>query len=124
MNLSLKQIIDRYDSKSPLDRAFTIPSSWYTNDELYNLELKNVFAHSWQCVCRLDQVANSGQYVTTDVAGEPVVIVRGSDGVLRGFFNVCRHHAAAVMTEAEGTAAQLRCPYHGWTYSLAGELKG
>jgi len=44
--------------------------------------------------------------------------------LLRGFFNVCRHHAAAIMTEPEGTASQLRCPYHGWTYSLAGELKG
>ena len=47
-----------------------------------------------------------------------------ADNVLRGFFNVCRHHAAAVMTEPEGTANQLRCPYHGWTYSLEGELKG
>ena len=65
-----------------------------------------------------------GNYVTSDIAGEPVVIVRGNDDVLRGFFNVCRHHAAAVMTEPEGKAAQLRCPYHGWTYSLEGELKG
>ncbi|MGG7377803.1 Rieske 2Fe-2S domain-containing protein, partial [Escherichia coli] len=56
--------------------------------------------------------------------GEPVVVVRGSDKVLRGFFNVCRHHAAAVMTDDEGTAPSLRCPYHGWTYTLEGELKG
>jgi choline monooxygenase len=124
MKPSVQEIIGSYDSTAPLERAFTIPASWYTNDELYNLELKNVFAHSWQLVCRLDQVESPGQYVTTDIAGEPIVIVRGSDGVLRGFFNVCRHHAAAVMTEAEGTAPQLRCPYHGWTYSLAGELKG
>jgi choline monooxygenase len=62
--------------------------------------------------------------VTTDIAGEPIVIVRGSDGELRGFFNVCRHHAAAVMTEPEGHATQMRCPYHGWTYSLEGQLKG
>ena len=65
-----------------------------------------------------------GQYATTDIAGEPIVIVRGGDGELRGFFNVCRHHAAAVMTEAEGHATQMRCPYHGWTYSLEGQLKG
>jgi choline monooxygenase len=75
-------------------------------------------------VARIDQVNEPGQYVTSDVAGEPLVVVRGNDNVLRGFFNVCRHHAAAVMAETEGTAAQLRCPYHGWTYSLAGELKG
>ena len=75
-------------------------------------------------VGRTDQLSEPGRYVTADVAGEPIVIVRGNDGVLRGFFNVCRHHAAAVLTEAEGSAPQLRCPYHGWTYSLEGELKG
>jgi choline monooxygenase len=62
--------------------------------------------------------------VTSEIAGEPIVIVRGNDNELRGFFNVCRHHAAAVMTEPEGTAHSLRCPYHGWTYSLEGELRG
>jgi choline monooxygenase len=56
--------------------------------------------------------------------GEPVVVVRGQDEQLRGFFNVCRHHAAAVVTDAEGSARQFRCPYHGWTYALNGELKG
>jgi choline monooxygenase len=120
----LKQIIESYDSNAPLDRAWTIPAPWYTDKSLYQLELQTVFSQSWQFVCRLDQVERAGQYVTADVAGEPLVIVRGHDDVLRGFFNVCRHHAAAVMTEPEGTASQLRCPYHGWTYSLAGELKG
>jgi choline monooxygenase len=124
MNSSLDQILNSYDPSALLERAFTIPASWYTNEELYQLELKSVFAHSWQMVARLDQVSEPGQYVTADIAGEPVVIVRGNDNILRGFFNVCRHHAAAVMTEAEGTAPQLRCPYHGWTYSLSGELKG
>ncbi|MCA1606428.1 MAG: aromatic ring-hydroxylating dioxygenase subunit alpha, partial [Acidobacteria bacterium] len=79
---------------------------------------------SWQLAGRVDQVREPGQYVTSDIAGEPIVVVRGTDRVLRGFFNACRHHAAAVMTEPEGKANQLRCPYHGWTYSLAGELKG
>ena len=62
---------------------------------------------------------------TSSVCGnEPIVVVRGSDNVLRGFFNVCRHHAAAVMEEPEGEAKSLRCPYHGWTYALDGQLKG
>jgi len=56
--------------------------------------------------------------------GEPIVVVRGDDGVLRAFFNVCRHHAAAVVNDAHGTARQFRCPYHGWTYALDGSLKG
>ncbi len=124
MPAKMNPIIGDYDPSLPLDQASTIPSSWYTDKEFYELELKTVFSHSWQLAGRLDQVAEPGQYVTSDIAGEPVVIVRGNDGVLRGFFNVCRHHAAAVMTEPEGKATQLRCPYHGWTYSLEGELKG
>src|SRR5215510_3693188 len=120
----LKKIIDSYDRELPLDHASTIPASWYTSTELYNLELNTVFSNTWQLAGRLDQVSEPGQYLTIDLAGEPIVIVRGGDNVLRAFFNVCRHHAAAVMNEPSGKAAQLRCPYHGWTYSLEGELKG
>ena len=111
--MNLQDIIGSYDPQLSLDRASTIPSSWYTDKDLYDLELKSVFSNSWQLAARLDQLTQPGQYVTTDVAGEPVVVVRGNDGVLRGFFNVCRHHAAAVMTEPHGQAAHLRCPYHG-----------
>jgi choline monooxygenase len=121
---SLQQIIASYDPQAPLERALTIPASWYTDERMHDLEMRTVFARTWQMVCRLDQIRNPGQYVTTETGTEPIVVVRGHDGVLRGFFNVCRHHAAAVMTEPEGSASQLRCPYHGWTYSLAGELKG
>lgn len=124
MIASLQELIDSYDPNAPLDRAWTIPATWYTDERVYDLELESVFARSWQMIARTDQVSEPGQYVTADIAGQPIVIVRGDDGVLRGFFNVCRHHAAAVMTECQGKATQLRCPYHGWTYSLAGELKG
>ncbi len=123
MKDSLNEIIDSYDPDAPLAKASTIPSSWYTDKNVFNLEQQQVFG-SWQIAARLDQVRSPGQYATAEIAGEPIVIVRGSDGELRGFFNVCRHHAAAVMTEAEGRTNQLRCPYHGWTYSLEGELKG
>lgn len=117
-------IVDQYNPNAPLALASTIPASWYVNRDLYELELQRVFSNTWQLAARMDQVRERGQYVTTDIAGEPIVVVRGNDGVLRAFFNVCRHHAAAVMTEPQGQAPQLRCPYHGWTYSLEGELKG
>ena len=124
MHSSLVEIINSYNPNASLENAFTIPSSWYTNQDLYHLEQETVFRNSWQLAGRTDQLEKSGQYVTSEIAGEPIVVVRGSDNKLRGFFNVCRHHAAAVMTDPAGTASQLRCPYHGWTYSLAGELKG
>jgi len=124
MKTSLTEILDSYDPTAPLERAATISAPWYTDQRVYELEMRAVFARSWQLVSRLDQVGEPGEYVTGEVAGEPIVVVRGNDNKLRGFFNVCRHHAAAVMTEQEGKTAQLRCPYHGWTYSLEGELKG
>ncbi len=120
----LDKIVNRYNPDAPLAEASTIPSAWYTDKRIFALEQQAVFGRSWQVAARIDQLTNPGDYVTTEIADEPIVIVRGSDQQLRGFFNVCRHHAAAVMTEPEGNATQLRCPYHGWTYSLAGDLKG
>ncbi len=124
MKPSLKEIIDTYEARAPLAEASTIPAAWYTDEHVFRLEKQTVFGRSWQFAARVDQLREPGDFVTTDIAGEPVVIVRGSDKQLRGFFNVCRHHAAAVMTEVAGRANQMRCPYHGWTYSLEGQLKG
>ncbi len=124
MNFTIREMIDAYDAGAPLAEASTIPSSWYTHREVFRLEQQTVFGRSWQFAARLDQLTKPGDFVTTEIADEPIVIVRGRDEQLRGFFNVCRHHAAAVMNEPAGNANQLRCPYHGWTYSLAGELKG
>lgn len=121
---SIKEIIESYDPNSPLAEALTIPASWYLDKRIMDLERRSVFAWSWQMVGRADQVRAPGQYITCELAGEPLLIVRGSDQRLRGFFNVCRHHAAAVVTEREGSTGHLRCPYHGWTYTLEGELKG
>ena len=124
MKDSLSEIINSYDPDALLGEASTIPSSWYTDERVFELERQTVFGRSWQFGARIDQLRAPGDFVTTEIAGEPIVIVRGSDNVVRGFFNVCRHHAAAVMTEPAGRASQMRCPYHGWTYSLEGELKG
>jgi choline monooxygenase len=124
MTDSLDAILARFDDTAPLARALTIPGDWYTDARIAELERRTVFSRTWQLVGRTDQLAEPGAYVTAEVAGEPVLVVRGSDGTLRGFFNVCRHHAAAVMTEPCGKADRLRCPYHGWTYDLAGKLRG
>ena len=124
MKPSMQDLLGQYDPNLPLEEASTIPASWYTDDRIMALERQTTFARTWQLVGRIDQVRDAGQYITCELAGEPILVVRGNDGVLRGFFNVCRHHAAAVMTEAQGCAQNLRCPYHGWTYTLEGALKG
>ena len=121
---SLVELIDGYNPDVPLARASTIPAAWYVDPRILDLERRTVFARSWQCAARLDQVRTAGQYASCELAGEPIVVVRGNDEIVRSFFNVCRHHAAAVVTESEGSARALRCPYHGWTYALDGTLKG
>ena len=121
---TINEIIEGYNADAPLAEASTIPAPWYTDARLFELEKQTVFSNSWQLVARIDQLRAAGDFVTTEIAAEPVVIVRGHDDKIRAFFNVCRHHAAAVMTEAGGHAHQMRCPYHGWTYALDGDLKG
>ncbi|GAB2496637.1 aromatic ring-hydroxylating dioxygenase subunit alpha [Pseudoxanthomonas sangjuensis] len=124
MQPSVADLIRQYDPSLPLDEASTPPASWYLDPRIHELERRTTFSRTWQYAGRVDQVREPGRYLTCEIAGERILVVRGDDGVLRGFFNVCRHHAAAVMTEAEGCAKNLRCPYHGWTYTLEGALKG
>jgi phenylpropionate dioxygenase-like ring-hydroxylating dioxygenase large terminal subunit len=122
---SLDNLIGAYQRDAPLSEASTIPSTWYTDPRVLDLERQTVFSRAWQVAGRVEQLERPGQFVTCETAaGEPIVLVRGNDEVLRGFFNVCRHHAAAVVSGAEGSASYLRCPYHGWTYALDGALKG
>lgn len=119
---SLKQLIDSYDPNLLLSEASTPPRSWYSDPRILDLEQRTVFSHSWYVIGRTEQLRKTGDYITCEVAGEPILLVIGPDGVLRSFYNVCRHHAAAVMTERQGRAEHLRCPYHGWTYNLEGAL--
>src|ERR1700727_2736403 len=121
---SVEHILCLYDDGAPLSRASTIPAAWYTDPRIAELERLSVFSRTWQLVARSEQVRAPGQFVATAVAGEPVVVVRENDGVLRAFYNVCRHHAAAVVTQPCGQASLLHCPYHGWNYGLDGSLKG
>jgi choline monooxygenase len=124
MEKPLKDILGSYHAAAPLAEAYTIPAAWYTDKRVAEVELRNVFSRNWQVVGRVAQVEKPGEYVTATVANEPIVVVRGSDGKLRAFYNVCRHHAMTVMNELCGQAQHMRCPYHGWTYNLEGELRG
>jgi len=124
MNQSIREILNLYNPADPLEKASTIPAPWYRDVRVHELELAAVFAKSWQVAGRLDQVHENGAFFTTDIAAEPIIVVRGEDAQLRAFYNVCRHHAAAVVPESHGRATQFRCPYHGWTYGIDGALKG
>ncbi|MFZ0800559.1 MAG: aromatic ring-hydroxylating dioxygenase subunit alpha [Terriglobales bacterium] len=121
---SVRDILALYHDEAPLAEASTIPAPWYVDPRIADLEAKTAFSNTWQLVGRAEQVEKPGQFITTTIAGEPIVIVRGNDHILRALYNVCRHHAAAVVTEPCGQTSILHCPYHGWNYGLDGSLKG
>ena len=109
----------QFDSR--LAFASTIPSSYYTAAGVLAEEQRKIFATTWQLAGSSDRVREPGQFFTTTLAGEPLLIVRGSDSVLRALSNVCRHRAGPV-AKGEGKRPVLQCGYHGWTYSLDGRL--
>ncbi|MDH3690041.1 MAG: aromatic ring-hydroxylating dioxygenase subunit alpha [Gammaproteobacteria bacterium] len=101
----------------------SLPASWYHDPEAYQRERKLIFARHWSVLAREQELAEAGQYASGAVAGWPVFVVRGDDGELRAFHNVCRHRAGPVVSGESGRCDVLRCPYHGWSYGLDGGLK-
>lgn len=117
-------LLNAFDADLPLAKARTIPSAWYFDADIYALERRKVFGNAWQYVGRSELVKEAGSFLTVEVAGEPILVARDEKGMLRAFHNACRHRAAQVINEPCGHATKLRCRYHGWTYDLAGKLRG
>jgi choline monooxygenase len=107
----------------PIERASTIPADWYVDPRFHHLDREHVLARSWQLVGHASQLPQPGSMFCLAVAGEPILLVRGDDGQVRGFFNVCRHRGGPLALQ-DGNVSALRCHYHGWTYGLDGRLRG
>jgi choline monooxygenase len=112
---------DPFQIDPEIARAWTLPSFLYTELGVFAAEKGKIFSRTWQVVGHASQVAAAGDYFTTELLGEPLVFVRGLDGRLRGFYNVCRHRAGPP-AEGCGSRKLFRCGYHGWTYGLDGAL--
>jgi phenylpropionate dioxygenase-like ring-hydroxylating dioxygenase large terminal subunit len=115
---------DSLDS-SVLDvtEAQMLPPACYVSDEFYEFEKQAIFDHEWLCVGRESWAPKPGDYFTSSHINEPIVVVRGHDGILRAFSNVCQHRAMLV-AEGHGNARALLCQYHHWSYGLDGRLVG
>jgi len=118
----VQRVIDQTDELlEDLDRGWSLPSSWYTDPAVVELELERIFRRTWQYVGHAGQLASHGDYLTGYVGEIPVVVVRNQEGI-EGFVNVCRHRRHEVMSGC-GNAKIMQCPYHAWTYDLRGCLK-
>jgi choline monooxygenase len=105
-----------------LEQASTLPSRYYLDPAVLERERDRIFARTWQLVAHWDDLARPGDFVPVSVLDEPIVVVHGTDGRLRAFYNVCRHRAGQVAL-TRGNRRALQCRYHGWTYALDGSLR-
>ncbi len=101
-----------------------LPGWTYFNEELLGLETEALFRRHWQLACHVNDVPEPGDYLAFDLAGERAIVVRGRDGEVRAFHNLCRHRGSRVVADERGTCpAAIICPYHGWAYNLDGTLR-
>ncbi|MEJ6396809.1 aromatic ring-hydroxylating oxygenase subunit alpha [Yoonia sp. 208BN28-4] len=108
---------------APFEQAHAMPRSVYMSDDFLGEELEHVFAREWVCVGRIGQFQNKGDYVTADIAGRPIMVIRDGDGTLRAQSNVCLHRMSPLLN-GQGNTKSIVCPYHAWTYNLDGQLRG
>lgn len=107
----------------PFETARAMPRSVYTSPEFMQIEIDKVFASEWLCAGRASSLAKPGDYLTMDIAGHPVVVLRDRDMTLRALSNVCLHRMSTLVQGA-GNVRALVCPYHAWTYNLDGSMRG
>ena len=103
-------------------RSYTLPARFYTDPEIHALEQPRIFARSWWYAGHVSQLAAHGDYVTTQIHDQSVVVVRNREGALRAFYNVCQHRGHELV-QGSGRKPLLTCPYHAWAYDLDGQLR-
>jgi phenylpropionate dioxygenase-like ring-hydroxylating dioxygenase large terminal subunit len=104
-----------------IESGWTLPAEWYCDEEIFQLEQRQIFERSWQYVGRLESLQKSGDYLTAVIGRVPVVVVRNQRSELAAFVNVCRHRCSEVV-QGSGHRNVLQCHYHAWTYDLDGRL--
>lgn len=102
-------------------QSFSLSADAYTEPEWHQVDLKEIISKTWQWVCHAEKLREPGSYVTIEIAGQPIAIIRDREGTLRAFYNVCKHRAHRLL-DGGGKVAVIMCPYHAWTYKLDGQL--
>ncbi len=124
-DIEYTSVIDalRLATDQPFETARAMPPEVYNSQAFLDLELEHVFSKDWFCVGRSDSLADSGNYLTCELAGQPIMVLRDAEGALRAQSNVCLHRMSTLL-EGRGNARSIVCPYHAWTYNLDGSLRG
>lgn len=121
MNKLLKQLAEF--SQQPFDQALTAPPAVYSSAEIYELEQQRIFASEWQCVGRAAEISEIGDYISAEIGGTSIIVVRQKDGSIKALSNICQHRCSKLL-KGSGCVSSIVCPYHAWAYRLDGQLIG
>ncbi len=111
------------NKQSEYRKPFSLEPHWYHDARVYEAEAAGVFRRNWQCAGHQSELVNSGDFVRLDFCHESILVIRGDDGVLRAFYNVCQHRGHILVAERRGNlTGKIRCPYHSWLYAQNGDL--
>lgn len=113
------EIANGYSEKASASQSLRAEA--YTDPAWYQVDLREIISRTWQWVCHVEKLREPGSYTTIEIAGQPIAVVRDRDGVLRAFYNVCKHRAHELLS-GEGITSRIMCPYHAWVYKLDGNL--
>jgi Rieske 2Fe-2S family protein len=110
-------------TRRPLLEAHTLPARVYHDPAVFAFEVEAWLRKEWLFVCREEDLPEAGSYIRQEILGDSIIIVRGNDGAIRAFYNVCRHRGSMIVQEPAGKVGGFSCPYHAWTYDLQGRLR-
>ncbi len=119
LNIDKQSVADLIAGYRP---GHSLPQRFYTDPDIYELEIQKIVNRSWIFAGHVSQLAEAGDFRVLNVGRESAIVVRGKDGALRAFANVCRHRGSLVCLESQGRVANFTCPYHGWMYDTQGKL--
>jgi phenylpropionate dioxygenase-like ring-hydroxylating dioxygenase large terminal subunit len=124
MTILTDELLETFDdSILPVSEARTMPPVIYTSDEFLEFEKRALFDHEWLCLGRASRIPEPGDWFTSTINDEPLIVARGKDSVIRVFSAICQHRGMQVV-DGEGNCGTFKCPYHHWIYGLDGRLLG
>ena len=104
------------------ERTFSLPQPFYSDERLFDIDMQEIFQKEWLIAGMTCEIPTKGNYLTLQVGKNPIIVIRGAEGVVHAFHNVCRHRGSRLCTSDKGKVAKLVCHYHQWTYELDGRL--
>ena len=114
---------DRGTFAEEAHESFTLPSRYYLDHDIHSQEIRKIFQTSWLYVGHVADLPDAGSYLTEELAGQPILVVRAKDGYIRAFYNVCQHRGHILLSGRGQLKARIVCPYHAWCYGFDGSLQ-